>query len=61
MRLKCPTEAKGLFKVSEFGLSKIFISQRKEDRVCDCGHMHVCMHVCDLPVDLAHCFWPAPG
>lgn len=34
MRLKCPAEAKGLFKVSEFGLSKIFISQRKEDCVC---------------------------
>lgn len=44
MRLKCPAEAKGLFKVSEFGLSKIFISQRKED--CVCVTVGTCMRVC---------------
>lgn len=44
MRLKCPAEAKGLFKVSEFGLRKIFISQRKED--CVCVTVGTCMRVC---------------
>lgn len=43
MRLKCTAEAKGLFKVSEFGLSKIFISQRKD---CVCVTVGTCMRVC---------------